>query len=369
MYIEFSLIRMKKRNTDIDFCKGVLILIVIWGHVCPNSSGSEYTYTWCALARITSLFAMPLFFLLSGFFAKSIKSFKDIIKQIHKVFWRLGVPLLTYGFIVSCIKYHIFDNSYDFYEFCYCLKKALLYILGFYWYISALLICIGFGAIISYIRNKTSQTIGVTISILTIIFIPCIPSDVFHFTFVWPFYMLGMLMSQTKTINQVFNRLLRLPLTYLLPLSFLCIYFGYNFYPEKTFYFFSYNPLKGGVIVIWRFALYLTATIQAFILLEKMYNKSHNFITKFISKAGKETLFIYMSHMVLLFYIYKPIVLSLTDSVGILPTHSIIRYYIYSPIISLFLFYFLFKLSIQIKKCTVLNILLNGNYTSINKCL
>ncbi len=351
-----------QRKKDFDFCKGVLIFIVVWGHVCPTSSDSEYTTTWCALARITSLFAMPLFFLLSGYFSKSIKSFKEIYNTIKKSFCRLGIPLLAWGVIVVFLKIQVFETNFVVSKNIFLTIKSFLgFILGFYWYISALLLCIILGSLLSYLCCRVSPQARIMINICSIIMIPCIPFSLFHFTFVWPFYLLGNLIANNRNIDNIFVQFLKAPFIYILLPYIICIYFGFSFYPYKTFYFSSYNPIEGGYIVILRFLLYLTTTLLTFIILRKIYNQS-NKLLKFISEVGKETLFIYMCHMVILFYVYKPLIQWLTDSAGLLPNYPIIRYYVYSPIISIILFYTLFKLSIHIKKYRILNTLFNGNY-------
>lgn len=54
-----------KRNTTIDFAKGLTILLMLWGHLCPDT-------IWI------NTFHMPLFFILSGYFTKD-ESFKTTL--------------------------------------------------------------------------------------------------------------------------------------------------------------------------------------------------------------------------------------------------------------------------------------------------
>ena len=84
--IQNNMQKVVDRRGDLDFIKGVLIFIVIWGHVCPNSSGMEYTFSWCALARITSLFAMPLFFMISGYFLKPLNLSSNLDCRLKSLF-------------------------------------------------------------------------------------------------------------------------------------------------------------------------------------------------------------------------------------------------------------------------------------------
>lgn len=58
------------RKEKWDFAKAVLMVIVIYGHVCPAISGNTYTDNWCALTRVSGLFVMPLFFLSAVIFSQ-----------------------------------------------------------------------------------------------------------------------------------------------------------------------------------------------------------------------------------------------------------------------------------------------------------
>lgn len=83
------------RFLDIDFCKGVLIILVVWGHFCAHSSGIDYEKN--AITMYVRLFQMPLFFMLSGFFQKRVQSFSELKVVINKTFYRLGLPLLSWS--------------------------------------------------------------------------------------------------------------------------------------------------------------------------------------------------------------------------------------------------------------------------------
>lgn len=85
---------MIKRYLDIDFCKGVLIILVVWGHFCAHSSG--YDYDKNVITMYVRLFQMPLFFMISGLFQKSVSDFPSLKRTIKKTFMRLGLPLISW---------------------------------------------------------------------------------------------------------------------------------------------------------------------------------------------------------------------------------------------------------------------------------
>lgn len=358
------------RRGDLDFIKGVLIFIVIWGHVCPNSSGMEYTFSWCALARITSLFAMPLFFMISGYFLKPCKSFFYFRLQVKKSFWRLAIPLVSWGLIASFFKFNAWEHIHALSSFTVSdsfllLKKIFGFTVGFYWYISALLLCIFFGTFLYWITERLPQHLGIYILYSSVFLIPCIPLDLFHFSFFWPFYIMGSLVKNDDSIARLSNQIKRIPLVYMIVLSLGCVFLGYSFMPANTFYYASYNPVVGGnlVLIMLRYFFYWVSTLCAFIIFERIYcSPKRNMITIFVEKAGKESLFLYMAHMVILFHIYHPIIMMNTNSQGLMPNNPIVKFYIFSTLISVLLFVSLYLLSILNKRNRLINILLMGNY-------
>lgn len=85
---------MTKRLYDIDFCKGVLMTLVVWGHFCAHSSGIGYEKN--DVTMYVRLFQMPLFFMISGFFQKHVPDSHALKTSFEKTFIRLGLPLISW---------------------------------------------------------------------------------------------------------------------------------------------------------------------------------------------------------------------------------------------------------------------------------
>lgn len=81
---------MKIRYTDLDFAKGIGIILVVWGHA--NGPFSQYIYQ----------FHMPLFFFISGmlFCNSQIDSFfgyaQRKLKALLVPFWKYNLLLFYY---------------------------------------------------------------------------------------------------------------------------------------------------------------------------------------------------------------------------------------------------------------------------------
>lgn len=84
---------MKQRIEWVDILKGMAIFLVVFGHVedYPENHLNGF------FDRLQDLFCMPLFFFLSGLFAKPQNSAKDSILCIKKKFLQLIIPFLVCG--------------------------------------------------------------------------------------------------------------------------------------------------------------------------------------------------------------------------------------------------------------------------------
>lgn len=75
---------MTKRKCNYDFIKGVLIILVVWGHCCSYLSGSNYEKN--LLTSYIRLFQMPLFIFMSGYFVKSVYKIDELYDRVKKIF-------------------------------------------------------------------------------------------------------------------------------------------------------------------------------------------------------------------------------------------------------------------------------------------
>ena len=140
-----------KREGNWDFVKLLLMFFIVYGHICPANPEE-----WTPVTRIIGLFAIPLFFFISGYFQSKVDSFKALIDRYKKNFFRIVVPMLSWGLIYvffSSIK--LFDGiSYNFVDVWSFYKYTPFYIMGFYWFLTALIFCQIIGSVLSLIINS-----------------------------------------------------------------------------------------------------------------------------------------------------------------------------------------------------------------------
>lgn len=121
------------RDKSIDFVKGAVIYLVVWGHVLQHI---HHNHESSLAFNIIYSFHMPLFIFISGYFAAHTlnKSIKEVAKKVWK---RLLVPALIW----SCVQFvkllltgfsrgpaSMIVNSFRDKWFLYCV--AFLYVLG-----------------------------------------------------------------------------------------------------------------------------------------------------------------------------------------------------------------------------------------------
>lgn len=77
------------RLAFIDIAKGILVILVVMGHIAPGTSALHHYIFW---------FHMPAFLLISGFFLKSTFVFKE---EIEKKLKRLMIPYLFFSLFLG----------------------------------------------------------------------------------------------------------------------------------------------------------------------------------------------------------------------------------------------------------------------------
>ena len=185
----------KKRIDDFDFIKGVLIFFVIWGHCCMYLSGSDYEKN--ALTTYIRLFQMPLFIFISGYFQKSFSTASEGFAIFRKCIVHIGVPLASWIIVTYLLRLSVNAIS---------VHKALIIesthgVVSLFWYLACLFMCQACFNLVGIVTSKWPK-IGRLLFYSSPIWIMLFPLDLFHFSFLWIFYLLGYLCrNSTITAN------------------------------------------------------------------------------------------------------------------------------------------------------------------------
>lgn len=308
---------MVLRDKSWDFVKFFLMFFVVYGHICPASVAE-----WTPVTRVVGLFVMPLFFFVSGFFQSRILDYKTLMEKYKKTIYRIVVPLLVWGVIyvfLSVLKLYqvpdVFDSTsvleyvMDVSSF---LKYTPFYISGFYWFLTALLFCIFVGSCLSFMIT-VRRNVGISVLAISPLFFCMLPYtiiELYHFSFVWLFYVAGMLYKEYKDSFIGIKTIINWDVIFFVILL-VAIFWGVNFYPNDSFYYRS-NLLTETQItfVVKRYALYLMMVLTMLYWIRSFYNRfsKKKLIVRF-ANYGQDTLFIYCSHMLFIDFIYKPFLL------------------------------------------------------------
>ena len=299
-----------KREKSWDFLKTLLMFFIVFGHICPSDPDK-----WTPITRIIGLFAIPLFFFISGYFQSKVDSFKALIERYKKNFFRIVIPMLSWGLIYviisAIIQFPCGANlcSSDIWQF---FKYSPFYIMGIFWFLTALIFCQIIGSILSLIiwRNKMFGIILLIVSFpLFCLFSPTLLEH-YHFSFVWFFYGLGMIYKQTNKDLLYYSYNIFI-LICLASITIIIVGFGMQLMPNDTFYYRSNLVIETPIsFIIQRFTVYLSVSILMLFWLLYIYKMfADKYIVKLLASWGVDTLFIYCSHVMILVFIYRPYIL------------------------------------------------------------
>ncbi len=178
---------MGSRDYSVDFVKGWLIFLVVFGHVLANFLQTNYEHN--SLYILIYSFHMPVFFMISGFFARKTVNleFGECIR--HK-FRRLIIP----AFIWTLFAFLFY---YFFYMRCESLSRIIVSAIRSIWFLWALFLFFLMASLIWKFKYK--YYIAIVLSIVLwfthrwqnpYIF------DYLHITREWPCFLLGLLYSE-----------------------------------------------------------------------------------------------------------------------------------------------------------------------------
>lgn len=292
---------VKRRVEEYDFVKGLLIIFVIWGHVCMYSTPTHYDGNF--LTYIIRLFQMPMFIMISGMFYKPVYNVGEGIKRSKKIFKHIAIPLIFWVGLTSITTLAIgMKDSFSLLGIFNVIRGSI----SVYWYFICLLLCMYYTMLLTiFFKNHKSLWGGVITLCL-------IPFNIYNFQFLYLFFVIGMIISEYKLIIidkwKRINSWLKVGL-----LTFVVI--GSQYYPTSlTFYSvsnFIFGELNieifGGsfktpaiVFILVRSLIYLFSTFMWLLLFCESLQYLRSSISRTIKSIGKETLFLFVSHLYIL---------------------------------------------------------------------
>ena len=297
----------KQREQSWDFVKFVLMFLIVFGHFCPAGE------LWTPVTRIVGLCAIPGFFFVSGYFQSQVKDWSSLLRKMQRLFMRIVLPMLSWGTIYVLVSFFqmVFrgdmTDANGLYQF---FKYFPIYIMGIYWFFTALIFCVIVGSLLSWFMEKNKFMGFFLLLVSPILFCVISPSffEHYHFSFVWLFYSVGILYKHVADKYSSTNNIWDIMFVVLF---IIVVIIGVGYEPQKTFYYES-NLIRYSSVsfVTSRYVLYLLATTSVIYCLMRFYRFfKENRIVNRLASFGADTLFIYCSHVLVLVFLYRPFLL------------------------------------------------------------
>ncbi|MEM5807830.1 MAG: acyltransferase family protein [Candidatus Aenigmatarchaeota archaeon] len=163
---------MKGRIIEIDFIKGVVIFLMVFGHITFIGSYKEHLEL---LKSYIYTFHMPVFLVISGYFATNYFSgFRENMKKITR---RIFIPYLIFGglyiislFIAQNVGFSV-TNKIENLDAVILIKSLLTNPIGAYWYLHTLSIFL-FTVVLVRWLSKDNTLNFIILLLAFVIFIP-----------------------------------------------------------------------------------------------------------------------------------------------------------------------------------------------------
>lgn len=187
------------RKTDIDVCKGLLTLLVIFGHCIQYGMGQEYRETGAYfdnyLYRTIYCFHMPAFMIISGyFFASSCQKTASILQMLKRRILSMLIPISSWSVFAVAVGIQRGEVTLSLLSVLKSIVIQWIFSLWFLW-------AIVFGMLVTCLWKymlKRSKA-GMAIIILLLIITP----DSFNlhlYKFTFPFFLIGFLLYERNNI-------------------------------------------------------------------------------------------------------------------------------------------------------------------------
>lgn len=326
----------KQRILYLDVAKFIAIFLVVLGHCIQMMSTDNFSES--LLYKWIYTFHMPLFMIMSGYFASSSLK-NNIFHVIYKKFIQLIVPAITCT-VICLIYLCLVRNDFSFRD----------EIIGNSWFLKTLFLNYIVSVVIKKI--KFPDWILFIVSQIIIFFIP--HSYSLQFSYLYFFFWVGYFLRKYDLIFQRYRLLILL-------FSFLIYCISYsimNIYNVNINILPSYGTFHMLPVLALKYSMALFGSI--FVISLCYYSCiSQNSLIRRIAYIGQFTLGIYVIQTFIIYFV-------LSDILG-LTFKSLLFFYVFSVFLTIFVILFCIMLIKIISKKRILDVIcFGGQYNKIN---
>lgn len=266
----------KQRDYKFDTFKGILIFLVVFGHLIGEFKDNNVIHT---IWRCIYLFHMPAFAFISGYF---FKERTDCTKK-------LLIPLFVFQILYEVLHFIIY-KSFSYYTVKLIPYWILWYLLSlFFWriiysYFKNIKLLLIISVIIGLLSGISSE-IGYTLSLSrTIVF--------------FPFFVFGNKIKNIKIVKESYTVLKKIVAVCFLIGGFLIFILFCNVIPDKMLngsYNYKIMELSSFLGMMYRIIVYSLSSIVIIMMLIVLPTNKHLF-SNFFSQLGRNSMMIYLFH-------------------------------------------------------------------------
>ncbi|OAF13147.1 nodulation factor fucose acetyltransferase NolL [Bradyrhizobium neotropicale] len=278
------------RDLSFDFAKGILIVLVIVGHLLQYVIYRNNDYWYSPYFKSIYMFHMPLFMAISGYLSSRALLRKSLIRSINERAIQLLLPTLFWCAFMETAKVAAFSPSNSI-TYADILKDFI----GSYWFIwAAFASFLVIKVLLTICRRRSMWIIGM--SAIAVAILPVTFSILPLIRYTFPFFCLGFLLFQsTEWRARVLPRN-KSPLIFsLAALAFAC----FLVWGKETY---AYNNLvlirdtASAEQVLLMFAGSVAASAIAFEMVLQLWKlSSSNRVARFVAvELGQSTLLLYL---------------------------------------------------------------------------
>lgn len=338
---------MSNRILYFDIIKLFGMFCVVWAHVMQNLTVNSNYWLYDSACRIVFSFHMPLFMMVSGYFAYSSLFKPSLLSVVRRKFVQLIIPSVLWGLIVTGLAMVVHrDFSADKFRF---LAENTLFS---YWFLKALFFCYLL-TLLGAAFFRYSRTMFVLYIILMLALSNYL--DYSNAMSMMPFFMFGLFLHyhSDRIINNAKIVLVISLATYLLMFS-TWAFSDYNMYSHP----FSFSNLRQFTI---RTIIGLSGSLCWIIIIKKVIDSFNCSLFNKLSKMGQMTMGIYLIQLIFAESLCKIMSVHVSTMFSKLPPPIWVWYdFIITPMLTIVIMLIIVWIIKLIRKNNIASLLLLG---------
>ncbi|MGH4119465.1 acyltransferase family protein [Clostridium sp.] len=330
-----------KRNNRIDFLKGLIILLVVWGHTIQFANNGEFDFFLNPIFIFIYTFHMPLFVFIGGYLFLYSVSNKRCSKVIINKIKQLVVPIVCWSTTYYLLTHLLTGNSIS-------IVNLINRYISSFWFLFTLFVIT---LIVVFVHKYFMD--NVFIYAIMAILILSLPEgfNLVYVKFMYPYFVLGYLLNKHKIKLRKYNDFIGISCIIL----FVVLLTGWT----KPYYIYTTgmslyvdNIFNKLFIICYRYLSGLTGSVFFIYITYKTYKENAN--KNIINIIGKYTLGIYIIQT------YIMILLARVTIPNFLVNNFFIYNFIFTPVLTTLIIGFCIGVSLFIKKNKYLNAMFLG---------